>query len=592
VSGWRGGELRRLEPGAGVPRGQWPGNAAPAPAPELEVLAARALAPALRALADKYRCPDLAALALVAHHGGAVDVRLEDLAALARRSVPTVRRRFRGEGAGTSRTSNTVPGLLYRPGTGGVDGNTLSRFALGAHRMSGPAGRHGNPATGRAPARYRRKGEGWRGQTPRRPERPSEALPFLAPVPDPLEPPEAPEEPVERPAAGNVTGGDKGARGTPAPAEGGSHAWVRGPHQVNPERITPSVRTQGVRGGGVWTSDAGEGRSKSGSPEPAGEVLRRLAARYASGSRPEPGPGRGVPLRGGLGAGEGEAPVPEALERAAEELEAARGASALERAAAGDASPERPELDRLTAAGARALRTGGDGAAERFRDRRARERKPWRDGSSRAPWRARLQWAAVLDPVHLREAERQARRLADVFRAEGAIPGVQHGADPARWVPVLATLAAAAGWEAAMRLIRAGLASGPSSSGRWEGWRRCLERDPRYALRRTFLEAARWGRRIPRGGRWEDGFAWEPATPELAGERERWLCGDGPPPRAPGGDRAAREAVRELLAGPPGSEPAWVAGKREQEARREARRMVGAHRPEELPEVRGAGVVA
>lgn len=588
-------------------------TAAAARLEELEHAPSSAFAPALFKLAKRYKCPELAALALCAKHGGAVDVRIEDVAKLADRSVPTLRRRF-ADGEGAHRPAIHAAGLVYRPGTGGVDGNTLSRFAVGAWRLRGRAGRHGNPATGAAPAHYRRPGQGWRGRPRRAPERPSEPLPLPAPTP---RPPEAPNvraraaqpahgpnpaplaPPPERLERGklerrrNVTPVDKGSGRSSSGSGPGSHAWVRPPHHLNPERYSSPPSTRGVRGARVGTSDAGEGPEASGSMATAGEALRATLARFAGGSRREPGPGRGEPLRGGLGGGEGAGGLPLPSESASEALDAARGASALELATAGDADKDRPALDRLTAAGARVLRQHGDGPAERFRVRgKARRRKVWRDASSRAPWRARLQWAPVLEDKHLAEAQRQAKHLADAFRAEGALPNVQHGADPARWVPVLVTLAAAVGWEATARLLRAGLASGPSSSGRWEGWRRCLERDPRYALRRTFLEAARWGRRIPRGARWEDGFAWEPATPALAGDRERWLSGSGPPP-GPDGDAPVRAAMRELMAAPPDSEPGFATRARDKDRELERRRLVG-HRwtgAAELPEYHGSGLL-
>ena len=128
--------------------------------------------------------------------------------------------------------------------------------------------------------------------------------------------------------------------------------------------------------------------------------------------------------------------------------------------------------------------------------------------------------------VFAREAGIQAKRVADAFRSEGY---EGRGTSPV-WIDVLWTLATRLGsWELAMRVVRAGLGSGPNAN--WCGWRALLAKDPEiYGLRASFLQAARYGWRIQRGHRWEDGLAWDPATPEVRGAWELWLGGGGEMP--------------------------------------------------------------
>lgn len=133
---------------------------------------------------------------------------------------------------------------------------------------------------------------------------------------------------------------------------------------------------------------------------------------------------------------------------------------------------------------------------------------------------------ADVPPVHRIEASLQARRLADLMAAEGW--GSERSAGPA-WISVLWTLALRSGsWEVALRHVRAGLAS--TGGGRWKGWHSLVGVDPGYCLWRSFLQATRRGWGVPRGRRFDDGLAWNPATPELREKRDRWLAGEGQMP--------------------------------------------------------------
>ena len=134
--------------------------------------------------------------------------------------------------------------------------------------------------------------------------------------------------------------------------------------------------------------------------------------------------------------------------------------------------------------------------------------------------------AGEVSSVYAREAGAQAKLVAESFKREGY---EGRGTSPV-WIDVLWTLAIRLGsWELALRVVRAGLGSGPTPN--WCGWRALLAKDPEvYGLRASFLQAARFGWRIPRGNRWEDGLAWDPATPELRGAWELWLGGGGQMP--------------------------------------------------------------
>jgi hypothetical protein len=140
--------------------------------------------------------------------------------------------------------------------------------------------------------------------------------------------------------------------------------------------------------------------------------------------------------------------------------------------------------------------------------------------------RLELVRAEEVSPIYAQEAGIQAARVVKEFQREGY---EGRGTSPA-WIDVLWTLAIRlGGWERTMRVIRAGLGSGPNAN--WCGWRSLLAKDPEiYGLRASFLQAARFGWRIPRGNRWDDGLAWEPGTPELQGAWELWISGRGQAP--------------------------------------------------------------
>jgi len=209
-----------------------------------------------------------------------------------------------------------------------------------------------------------------------------------------------------------------------------------------------------------------------------------------------------------------------------------------------------PPVQRPTSgAGARPAGRSGGSAADGGRrrkpgpqrpaqevDQQRRRRRPrvWRCWAGR-PWKTRLVPARVdqVDVDHRREAEAQARALAGALTRDGWDGA---GADPTAWVPVLLALAGRlGGWDAAMRVLRAARSSTPKAG--WAGWDSKLARDPRYALRQSFLRGARDGLNVPRGQRVEDGPAWQPLTPAMAAAWERWQLGRDvePAPDLPGG---------------------------------------------------------
>ncbi len=166
-------------------------------------------------------------------------------------------------------------------------------------------------------------------------------------------------------------------------------------------------------------------------------------------------------------------------------------------------------------------------------------RKVWSRGRFGQAFRTHLRPipAEALRPFEVEEAERQARRIAEALSSEGY--GLEPGAKAAPWAPVIWTLAARlGGWDIAMRHIRAGLGSVGAGFVGWRGWRGHLARDPRKALRISFVRATAptdcggsW--RVPTGHRAEDGDAWVPLTNELGRAWEEWKAGGVEP--APGG---------------------------------------------------------
>jgi len=137
----------------------------------------------------------------------------------------------------------------------------------------------------------------------------------------------------------------------------------------------------------------------------------------------------------------------------------------------------------------------------------------------------------LVDPADVRSATReesakQARVLARLFESEGY--GAELGAGSA-WIEVLWTLAIRLeSWDRCCRHLRAGLAS--TGGRRWRGWHDLLARQPRYALRRSFLEATRWGHGVPDGSRFEQGLAWHPASEAMRRPWEAWVAGGSPEP--------------------------------------------------------------
>ena len=147
-------------------------------------------------------------------------------------------------------------------------------------------------------------------------------------------------------------------------------------------------------------------------------------------------------------------------------------------------------------------------------------------GGHSEPWSL-----VVLEPVDVSipfamEAGAQARLVSRHMQAEGYELGAGGGA---AWMSALWTIASACeSWEITMRHVRAGLAS--TGGGRWPGWCSLLARDPHYSLRRSFLEATRWGWGIPGGSRFDSGLAWDPQTESLAEAHSEWVQGKGPMP--------------------------------------------------------------
>jgi len=172
----------------------------------------------------------------------------------------------------------------------------------------------------------------------------------------------------------------------------------------------------------------------------------------------------------------------------------------------------------------------------RPRQKGSQARKVWKRGRFGQAHRTRLREIPrkAIHESDQAEAERQARRIADELCADGW--HLHRGGKKESWAPVIWTLAARlGGWDAALRHLRAGLGSVGDRFAGWSGWAEKLGRDPRMALRISFIRATApsdcggsW--RVPTGSRAEDGPAWTPATPALAAQWEKWQLGEGPEP--------------------------------------------------------------
>jgi hypothetical protein len=181
---------------------------------------------------------------------------------------------------------------------------------------------------------------------------------------------------------------------------------------------------------------------------------------------------------------------------------------------------------------------GGRGLPRR---RNSKERGKWISYGSAHHVTAQLPLVELQDvpPLVRLEAEAQARWIVMDFAQEGE---VGEGVDPMRWIEVLCTLALQPAivttpcglelelgrWDAVLRYIRVGLASTPRAT--FEGWRRKLGRDPRYALRANFLKAMRLGWGIRGESRWPEHSPWQPSRPEYFEAWHSWIGGDGPEP--------------------------------------------------------------
>lgn len=155
---------------------------------------------------------------------------------------------------------------------------------------------------------------------------------------------------------------------------------------------------------------------------------------------------------------------------------------------------------------------------------------------------------AQLDLIHLadipplvrREAAAQARPIVARLEQEGEIG---QGIDPVRWIQVLSTLVLApaelvtpdgfvlsigGSWDSVLRTIGSGLASNARRG--FPGWRSMLGKDPRYALRATFLKSMRLGWGIYGEERWRAQQTWRALCPEFKEAWGEWILGNGPEP--------------------------------------------------------------
>jgi hypothetical protein len=161
---------------------------------------------------------------------------------------------------------------------------------------------------------------------------------------------------------------------------------------------------------------------------------------------------------------------------------------------------------------------------------------------SNHPSGAQLPRIRLLDLPRLvrKEASFQARAFVMNFVSEGDLP--DGGTDPITWMEVIGTLVCApqeletpdgfrlelGRWDAALRYLRVGMHS--HSREGFEGWRKKLSRDPRYALRASFLKHMKLGTGIRGQYRWELAPYWEPQCEEYTEAWKAWLRGDAPEP--------------------------------------------------------------
>ena len=140
-----------------------------------------------------------------------------------------------------------------------------------------------------------------------------------------------------------------------------------------------------------------------------------------------------------------------------------------------------------------------------------------------------------------REAAVQARWIVGDLQPDGIIGA---GTDPLRWISVLSTLVLQpksvmtpdgqvelelGSWDTALRYIRTGLWSIRRPS--FEGWRVKLARDPRFALRASFLQSMRQGWGILGEHRWHTwNPAWECHCEEYLAGWNAWIGGRAPEP--------------------------------------------------------------
>ena len=139
-----------------------------------------------------------------------------------------------------------------------------------------------------------------------------------------------------------------------------------------------------------------------------------------------------------------------------------------------------------------------------------------------------------------REATAQARWIIAELAQDGVIGA---GTDPLRWISVLSTLVLApkqvvtpddqvklelGSWDNALRYIRTGFWSIRREG--FEGWRVKLCRDPRFALRATFLQSMRQGWGVRGEHRWHTHSPWQASCDELIGPWNRWISGNAPEP--------------------------------------------------------------
>ncbi len=147
---------------------------------------------------------------------------------------------------------------------------------------------------------------------------------------------------------------------------------------------------------------------------------------------------------------------------------------------------------------------------------------------------------ADIPPLVRREAAAQARWIIERLEQEGEIG---QGVDPVRWIQVLATLVLmpaelktpdgfnlviGRSWDSVLRTILCGLSSNARRG--FPGWRAMLGKDPRYALRATFLKSMRLGWGIHGEERWRAQQTWRALCPELKPAWDEWILGNGPEP--------------------------------------------------------------